>query len=60
MIRSYVVTFALAAQNADEDAGWTWGTLREQLTAASWFSWAVPLLGAEAMLQGRKIVSREH
>jgi uncharacterized membrane protein len=61
MIRSYVVTFAFvtfrlvvgALQAADV------GTLREQLTAASWFSWAVPLLGAEAMVQGRKIVSRE-
>lgn len=61
MIRSYVVTFAFvtfrllvgALQAADV------GTLREQLAAASWFSWAVPLLCAEAMLQGRKIVSRE-
>jgi hypothetical protein len=31
------------------------GSLQEQLTAASWFCWAAPLLVTEAILQGRKI-----
>ena len=59
MIRSYVVTtafvtfrvFFLLLQNAGV------GTLNEQLGAASWFCWAVPLLITEAWLQGRKILS---
>jgi uncharacterized membrane protein len=57
MIRSYVVTFAFVTfrvlwillQFADV------GTLREQLGVSSWFCWAVPLLVAEAVLQGRRI-----
>jgi len=58
MIRSYVVTFAfvnfrifvgiLTAAHV--------GTLVEQLSAASWFCWAFPLMVAEAVLQGRKIL----
>jgi predicted membrane protein DUF2306 len=58
MIRSYVVTFAFVTFRAF----WSLlqamgvGTLTEQLAAASWFCWAVPLLATEAVLQGRKIV----
>jgi hypothetical protein len=59
MIRSYVVTFAFvtfrlvwAAFHAAEV-----GTLPEQLAAASWSCWAVPLLFTEAILQGRKILA---
>jgi hypothetical protein len=58
MIRSYVVTFAfvnfrifvgiLTAAHV--------GTLVEQLSAASWFCWAFPLMLTEAVLQGRKIL----
>jgi hypothetical protein len=59
MIRSYVVTFAFVTFRA------FWGllqamgvgTLPEQLAAASWFCWAVPLLVTEAILQGRQILS---
>jgi hypothetical protein len=57
MIRSYVVTFAFVTFRAF----WALlqavgiGTLPEQLAAASWFCWAVPLLFTEAVLQGRKI-----
>jgi hypothetical protein len=59
MIRSYVVTSAFVTfrafvgvlQAADV------GTLREQLAAASWFCWAVPLLFTEAILQGRKMAA---
>jgi hypothetical protein len=57
-IRSYVVTFAfvnfrivggtLQAANV--------GTLQEQLAVASWTCWAVPLLIAELVIQGRKIL----
>ena len=62
MIRSYVVTFAfvtfrvlwsiLAAAHI--------GTLPEQLGAASWFCWAVPLLVTEVFLQGRRVFDRRH
>ena len=58
MVRSYVVTFAFvtfrllwAAFRAAEV-----GTLPEQLAAASWLCWSMPLLFTEAVLQGRKIV----
>ena len=57
MIRSYVVTFAFVTFRVL----WTLlkfagvGTLREQLGVSAWFCWAVPLLVAEAVLQGRKM-----
>lgn len=57
MIRSYVVTFGFVffrALMGILDAMEV-GTLYERLSAASWFCWAVPLLIAEAFLQGRKI-----
>ena len=57
MIRSYVVTFAFVmfrlffgVMEAAEV-----GTVVERLNAASWFCWAVPLLIAEAIIQGRKV-----
>jgi len=57
MIRSYVVTFAFVVFRIFFGilgaAGV--GTTPEQLAAASWFCWAVPLLVTEALLQGRKI-----
>jgi uncharacterized membrane protein len=57
MIRSYVVTFAFvtfrALWTALQAAGI--GTVQEQLAASSWFCWAVPLLGTEIVLQGRRI-----
>jgi hypothetical protein len=57
MIRSYVVTFAFVNfrifVGVLQGAGI--GTLAEQINAASWFCWAVPLLITEAILQGRKI-----
>ena len=60
MIRSYVVTFAFvtfrALWSALQVAGI--GTQHEQLAASSWFSWAVPLLVVEAVLQGRKIFGK--
>jgi len=61
MIRSYVVTLAFVNFRilAGILQGAGVGTLTEQLTAASWFCWAVPLLLAESILQGRKIWRRE-
>jgi hypothetical protein len=57
MVRSYVVTFAFVTFRALfgilQAAGV--GTRNEQLAAASWFCWALPLLVTEAVLQGRKI-----
>lgn len=59
MIRSYVVTFAFVTFRLFwavlRAAGV--GTLADQLAAASWFCWAVPLLLTEAILQGRKIMA---
>jgi uncharacterized membrane protein len=57
MIRSYVVTFGfvffrillVGLQSAQI------GTLQEQLAASSWFCWALPLVVAEAFLQGPKV-----
>ena len=58
MIRSYVTTFAFVnfriLVGILQAAGV--GTQIEQLTAASWFCWAVPLLLTELILQGRKIL----
>lgn len=57
MIRSYVVTFAFVNfrifAGILQAAGV--GTLVEQLSAASWFCWAFPLMITEVVLQGRKI-----
>lgn len=61
MIRSYVVTFAFVTFRLLMgllQRGHV-GTLPEQLAAASWFCWAVPLLVTEAILQGRKIVAAD-
>jgi uncharacterized membrane protein len=57
MIRSYVVTFAFVSFRifAGVVQATGVGTLQEQLGAASWFCWAVPLLITEAVIQGRKI-----
>ena len=57
MVRSYVVTFAFVTFRIVFSllklAGI--GTLHEQLGAASWICWAVPLLLTEAVLQGRRM-----
>jgi len=59
MIRSYVVTFGFVffriLVGVLQATGV--GTVSEQVTAASWFCWAAPLLVTEAILQGRKILS---
>ena len=58
MIRSYVVTFAFVNFRILVGIlqGMGVGTLNEQLAAASWFCWAVPLLITELILQGRKVL----
>ena len=57
MIRSYVVTFGFVFFRifAGVMVATGIGNLQEQLSAASWFCWAAPLLVTEAILQGRKI-----
>jgi len=57
MIRSCVVTFAFVTFRVFWRIlqGMGVGTLPEQVGAASWFCWAVPLLITEAVLQGRKV-----
>ena len=57
MIRSYVVTFGFVTFRILEsilDMAKI-GTILERKAAASWFSWTVPLLLTELILQGRKI-----
>jgi len=60
MIRSYVVTFGFVFFRifAGIMQATGIGSLQEQLSAASWFCWAAPLLVTEAILQGRKIFAR--
>ena len=59
MIRSYVVTSAFVTfriLTGTLDATGV-GMPLERIAVASWFSWAVPLLINEAVLQGRKILA---
>src|SRR5439155_1100479 len=59
IIRSYVLTFGFVTlrmfTGSLHVAGV--GTIQEQMIAASWFSWAVPLLITECLIQGRKVLS---
>jgi hypothetical protein len=58
MIRSYTLTFGFVTFRMFTEimqvAGV--GTTLEQMTAASWFSWSVPLMITEFAIQGRKIL----
>jgi len=58
MVRSYVVTFAFVVFRVLSSTlqAWNIGTFQERIGLTSWFCWAVPLLVAEAVIQGRKIV----
>ena len=57
MIRSCVLTYGFVIfrmfQQALQTAGL--GTMSDQMTAASWFSWSVPLFITECILQGQKM-----
>jgi len=57
MIRSYVLTFSFVTFRVLTDAFQVAGAgpTIEQMKAASWFSWSVPLLITEWLIQGRKI-----
>lgn len=57
MLRSYVVTFAFVNFRILYDIlGATHvGNWHDRTAVSSWFSWAVPLLITELMLQGRKV-----
>jgi hypothetical protein len=58
MIRSYVLTFGFVTfrifTQALQIAGV--GTMLDQMTAAGWFSWSVPLMVTECAIQSRKII----
>ena len=62
MTRSYVLTFGFVTFRTVtlvlQVAGI--GNTLEQMTAASWFSWSIPLLITECVIQGRKILSLRH
>jgi len=59
MIRSYVFTFGFVTfrmlTQGFQIVGV--GTMLDQMTAASWFCWSVPLLLTECLMQGRKILA---
>jgi hypothetical protein len=57
MIRSYVVTFGFVLFRVISEGldMANVGTLPERLTFSSWACWTIPLLVAEAVLQGRKL-----
>ena len=56
MIRSYVLTFAFVLFRLVQPMLQDFGTITEQLAAAGWLCWTIPLLTTELMLQGRKIM----
>ena len=56
MIRSYVVTFAFVLFRIVQPMLQNVGTITEQIAAAAWLCWTVPLLATELVLQGRKIL----
>jgi uncharacterized membrane protein len=56
MIRSYVVTFAFVIFRLLQPLLQNIGTIPEQLAAAGWLCWTMPLLTTELVLQGRKIL----
>jgi hypothetical protein len=59
MIRSYVVTFAFVTFRVIQPTlqAAHVGTPLEQLAAAAWACWAVPLLITELIIQGRKVLA---
>jgi len=59
MIRSYVVTFAFVMFRVIQPSlqAAQIGTPLEQLAMAAWACWAVPLLIAELVIQGRKVLA---
>jgi Predicted membrane protein (DUF2306) len=59
MVRSYVVTFGFVTFRIFTEVLQVSGVgnTLEQITAASWFSWSVPLLITEWLIQGRKILA---
>jgi hypothetical protein len=61
MVRSYVVTFGFVTFRLVVDILEVAraGTFAEQLTAASWICWSVPLLITEVILQGRKVFAAD-
>jgi hypothetical protein len=56
MIRSYVLTFAFVLFRLLQPLLQNVGPITDQLAAAGWLCWTMPLLGTELVLQGRKIL----
>jgi hypothetical protein len=58
LTRSCVLTFGFVFYRAGCEifSIWGHGTLVEQMSAACWLSWSVPLMITEALLQGRKLL----
>ena len=56
MIRSYVMTFAFVVFRVLQPLLGNVGTATEQLAAAGWLCWTIPLMTTEVVLQGRKIL----
>ena len=56
MIRSYVLTFGFVIFRIVQPQLQNFGTITEQLAAAGWLCWTIPLLMTEVVLQGRKIL----
>jgi Predicted membrane protein (DUF2306) len=59
MIRSYVLTFGFVTFRIFTEVLQVSGvgTTLEQIVAASWFSWSVPLLLTEWVIQGRRVLA---
>jgi len=58
MIRSYVLTFGFVTFRIFTQVLQITGvgTMLDQMTAAGWFSWSVPLMVTECAIQARKII----
>ena len=59
LIRSYVLTFAFVLYRFGCELFnfWGHGTFLEQMSAACWLSWSIPMVITEAFLQGRKVLA---
>jgi hypothetical protein len=57
LLRSYVLTFAAVMFRVVGEGFnmWGHGTLVEQISAASWLSWSLPVVITEVVIQGKKI-----
>lgn len=59
VMRSYVVTFTFVTTRTLADFGVLSSLGPDTFTTLVWLGWSVPLLALEAILQGRKMMTRE-